>query len=133
MARRSDHVQTIKMEGHGGLVDLAIEHELPDLDGLIARAKDLRPLWERIIALGWLKRADAYERDDRYRGGLGRPDKDGRRRNWGPGYGPYQKDSRTKKLLKANFRRPYPPTFDDDLVLRVTNAALTYLTTGELP
>lgn len=122
----------ITLKGDGGLVQLTAQFKIPNFAEVQGRARDLRPVFERVKALGWLEDASAYQRDDRFIGGWGRADKDGRRRNWGPGYKRRQY-GRTKRTLTVRSRRPYHPRTTEQTDLRITQACLDYIITGALP
>lgn len=100
-------MKVVEATGNGGLVILGVRHELPDLDALLSRARDLRPVWERQRAR--YASAESYIRDDRYQGGMGRADRDGRRRNWGPGYVRFTRFGRSKRAFTLRSKRPYHP------------------------
>lgn len=133
MARQIDSAyDVITVRSDAGLVRLVAEFKTPNLKAVEARAKDLRPVFVRIKALGWLDDPASFVRDDRKRGGMGRPDKDGRSRNWGPGY-PKTSFGRTKRTFTIRSRRPFHPRTTEAVEVRITEAVLAYLVTGVLP
>jgi hypothetical protein len=140
MARRGQqNVIALEEITRGQLTELRLRYELPDLDAVLARANDMRPLFERVEALGWLRRAESYE-GVRF-GGIGTMPHGGplrgkreRRDDDSVGYGPHlRRVSKTKRTLSAIFGRRFPPPFSGDVVDRVTAAGLRWIIAAELP
>jgi len=124
----------IKLKIKAGKVGLTMEYELPLLSDLLRRANDLRPALDAAIADGFGASADQYVRQDRWHGGIGAPDRDGRRRNWGTGYkAKLASRTTTKRTAKILFRRPFAPVLKVDVAITpVTDRVLYYLVSGDV-
>lgn len=100
--------------------ELEIFADFSELEATLARLIYRAEFWRSsgaVDAVGelesgsWIADPELYTRPDRMRGGLGEPDRDGRRRDWGPGYLPYLRahvDSETGELTLFSLR-PHPP------------------------
>lgn len=129
MPRRSDPgLKTIAIQSSGGGVTLGVSMDVIDFAGLLERARDLRPVFDR--EKGRFTEASSYERPDRFAGGMGQPDKDGVSRNWGPGYRGSMRIGRTKRTMTARNRRPYMPRPTDGTVVGIAEATLEHIVKG---